>query len=126
MLRSGVGMLEAWWLVAICTQVKHARFPIFGNFYLYVPEFLYICIRLKLHFDMKKEVKNLIQDAKNVLDTNDKVSAPKVLQKLVDALQEEPDPNKKWWVIVLKVLAYLIGLLLAGVGTANAATLLIH
>lgn len=75
---------------------------------------------------MKKEVKNLIQDAKNVLDTNDRVSAPKVLQNLVDALQEEPDPNKKWWVIVLKVLAYLIGLLLAGVGTANAATLLIH
>lgn len=93
---------------------------------MYVPEFLYICIQLKLHFDMKKEVKNLIQDARNVLDTNDSVSAPKVLQKLVDALQEEPDPNKKWWVIVLKVLAYLIGLLLAGVGTANAATLLIH
>lgn len=27
-----------------------------------------------------------------------------------------------WWVIVLKVVAYLIGLLLAGVGTADAAT----
>lgn len=29
-----------------------------------------------------------------------------------------------WWVIVLKTLAYLIGLLLAGIGTANAATML--
>ena len=28
-----------------------------------------------------------------------------------------------WWVIALKTLAYLIGLLLAGIGTANAATL---
>ena len=29
-----------------------------------------------------------------------------------------------WWVIVLKVLAYLIGLLLAGLGTVDAATLM--
>ena len=29
-----------------------------------------------------------------------------------------------WWIIALKTLAYLIGLLLAGVGTANAATML--
>ena len=31
--------------------------------------------------------------------------------------------NDPWWVIVLKVLAYLIGLLLAGIGTVDAATL---
>lgn len=73
---------------------------------------------------MKKEVKNLIQDAQNVLSTNDKIAAPKILQKLVDALEEEPDPSKKWWVIALKVLAYLIGLLLAGMGTAQAANLI--
>ena len=29
--------------------------------------------------------------------------------------------NDPWWVIVLKVLAYLIGLLLAGVGTISCA-----
>lgn len=29
-----------------------------------------------------------------------------------------------WWVILLKVLAYLIGLLLAGIGTAEAATMM--
>lgn len=29
-----------------------------------------------------------------------------------------------WWVIVLKTIVYLIGLLLAGIGTAEAATML--
>lgn len=32
--------------------------------------------------------------------------------------------NDPWWVIALKVLAYLIGLLLAGIGTAEAATMM--
>lgn len=32
------------------------------------------------------------------------------------------EPKDPWWVIVLKTLAYLIGLLLAGIGTVNAAT----
>lgn len=33
--------------------------------------------------------------------------------------------GEPWWVIVLKVLAYAIGLLLAGVGTTTACTMLI-
>lgn len=32
--------------------------------------------------------------------------------------------GEPWWVIVLKVLAYAIGLLLAGVGTTTACTML--
>ena len=36
-------------------------------------------------------------------------------------------PNIKqgdpWWVIVLKVIVYAIGLILAGIGTASAATM---
>lgn len=32
--------------------------------------------------------------------------------------------NDPWWVIALKVVAYLIGLLLAGAGTTQAATLM--
>ncbi len=32
--------------------------------------------------------------------------------------------NDPWWVIALKVLTYLIGLLLAGIGTVDAATLM--
>lgn len=34
------------------------------------------------------------------------------------------DSKDPWWVIVLKVIAYLIGLLLAGIGTMDAATLM--
>lgn len=51
--------------------------------------------------------------------------------KLTKAQIEElaQNPNSKvtvddpWWVIVLKVIAYAIGLLLAGVGTVQAATM---
>lgn len=32
--------------------------------------------------------------------------------------------GEPWWVILLKVLAYAIGLLLAGVGTTTACTIL--
>ena len=41
-------------------------------------------------------------------------------EKVRQAKIEVSDP---WWVIALKVLAYLIGLLLAGVGTSQAATM---
>lgn len=34
------------------------------------------------------------------------------------------NPKEPWWVIALKVLGYLIGLLLAGIGTVDAATLM--
>lgn len=37
------------------------------------------------------------------------------------------NPTSPWWVVALKVLAYAIGLILAGVGTSvSAATLFIH
>lgn len=75
---------------------------------------------------MKKVTKQLVKDAQNVLDTQDRVGAVSVLERLVLALSEDEDPPKKWWVIVLKTLAYLIGLLLAGIGTAEAATLVMH
>lgn len=37
---------------------------------------------------------------------------------MTEVMQTKKDP---WWVIVLKGAAYIIGLLLAGVGTAKAA-----
>lgn len=44
----------------------------------------------------------------------------------IEKLSENPDSKVEvgdpWWVIVLKVIAYLAGLLLAGYGTAQAAT----
>lgn len=36
---------------------------------------------------------------------------------------DKPTP---WWVVVLKVVAYAIGLILAGYGTSAAATTLLH
>ena len=39
----------------------------------------------------------------------------------LEALESESKPATPWWVIVLKTLAYLIGLLLAGYGTSAAA-----
>ena len=75
---------------------------------------------------MKKVTKQLIKDAQNVLDSQDRVGAVSVLERLVLALSEDEDPPKKWWVILLKTLAYLIGLLLAGIGTAEAATIVMH
>lgn len=51
----------------------------------------------------------------------------KLTKDQIEFLAQNPDAkvtvNDPWWVIVLKVTAYLIGLLLAGVGTAQAASL---
>lgn len=50
----------------------------------------------------------------------------KLTKSQIEMLAKNPEThvevNDPWWVIVLKVVAYLIGLLLAGVGTAEAAT----
>lgn len=49
-------------------------------------------------------------------------SIPEVqIESLVDSISDE-NPNTPWWVIVLKVVAYAIGIILAGYGTASAAT----
>lgn len=51
----------------------------------------------------------------------------KLTKSQVEELAKNPDSkvevNDPWWVIVLKVLVYVAGLLLAGYGTANAATM---
>ena len=50
------------------------------------------------------------------------------LQRIVnnpdEAQKAKVNIDDPWWVIALKVAAYLIGLLLAGIGTAQAATTL--
>lgn len=48
------------------------------------------------------------------------------LKALLDDLNRISSTSSPWWVVVLKVLAYAIGLILAGVGTANASTLFIN
>lgn len=58
-----------------------------------------------------------------------KVKLPKLSDDEIRRLAQNPDAkvdvSDPWWVIALKVAAYLIGLILAGVGTAQAATILI-
>lgn len=73
---------------------------------------------------MNKKQKQLVLRA---LQKNEALSSKfssNELASVVDDIAEEV-PAEKWWVIVLKVLAYLIGLLLAGVGTAEAANTLL-
>lgn len=49
----------------------------------------------------------------------------KLSQKEINQLAQDPNAkvevNDPWFIIVLKVVAYLAGLLLAGYGTAEAA-----
>ena len=51
----------------------------------------------------------------------------KLSKAQIEELAKNPDSkvtvDDPWWVIVLKVVAYAIGLLLAGMGTASAATM---
>lgn len=67
--------------------------------------------------------KKLAQQARTILDDPNATQADyaRILTSLVDGVKTaEP-----WWVIVLKTLAYLIGLLLAGIGTSAAAQTLL-
>ena len=51
----------------------------------------------------------------------------KLSKAQIEELAKNPESkvtvDDPWWVIVLKVIAYAIGLLLAGMGTASAATM---
>ena len=56
----------------------------------------------------------------------------KLSKKQIESILADPDKaqeagvksNDPWWVIVLKVLAYLIGLLLGGAATTSCASAL--
>lgn len=58
-----------------------------------------------------------------------KVKLPKMSEEEIRKIAENPDTQVKitdpWWIIVLKVVAYVIGLILAGAGTAAAANVII-
>ena len=68
---------------------------------------------------MKKNLKNAISKARGAMNagTIDEDELREALEELETASKEATP----WWVIVLKTLAYLIGLLLAGYGTTAAA-----
>ena len=52
----------------------------------------------------------------------------KLTKEEIERISKNPETkveiNDPWWVIVLKVIAYLCGLLLAGIGTTHAATMM--
>lgn len=71
---------------------------------------------------MKKEVKNLIQQANYLLDNSSEAKTDDLkgmLSKITSTLENEK--STPWWVVLLKVIAYAIGLILAGYGTTAAA-----
>lgn len=57
----------------------------------------------------------------SIMTPEERKNALNQINKAIDKVDGSP-----WWVIVLKVLAYAIGLLLAGYGTTAAAQTLIH
>lgn len=71
---------------------------------------------------MKKEVKSLIKKANTLLDSPSEAKSEDLkvtLSEIINVLDKED--KSPWWVIVLKILAYAIGLILAGYGTTAAA-----
>jgi hypothetical protein len=71
---------------------------------------------------MKKEVKNLIQQADSLLANSSEAKTDDLkgmLSKITSTLENEK--STPWWVVLLKVIAYAIGLILAGYGTTAAA-----
>lgn len=74
----------------------------------------------QLHQIMSQKQK-ILQSVKSNLTT--KTTLPQSqIEKIVDQVAEE-NPGTPWWVIALKVIAYAIGIILAGYGTASAATM---
>lgn len=69
----------------------------------------------------KKEIKVSVERAKAIIDDNVPCTQAE-LADVIDALQEATKSCPSWLVIVLKVLAYALGLILAGVGTAATAS----
>lgn len=68
---------------------------------------------------MKNDIKTTVANARAALVNNS--VEPEKLENILDELLEYSKKATPWWVIVLKTLAYLIGLLLAGYGTSAAA-----
>ncbi len=69
---------------------------------------------------MSKKQK-ILQSVKSQLLVQTSIPETKI-DSIVDKVSDE-NPDTPWWVVVLKVIAYAIGIILAGYGTASAATL---
>lgn len=72
---------------------------------------------------MKESIKIAVSEAQRVLREQHVTGAE--AQSIIDGLTAASKEASPWWVIVLKTLAYLIGLVLAGYGTSAAAQTLL-
>ena len=73
---------------------------------------------------MKKD-KSLLEKAVKLADPNTiatEAERNELLNQLQKAIAEDDSP--KWWITLLKIIAYAIGLILAGYGTTTAALVL--
>lgn len=71
----------------------------------------------------KRAFNSLMERVQATLSGNSIEDKEKLLAE-VNGIIESGEPTK-WWVILLKVIAYAIGLILAGVGTSAACTMLL-
>lgn len=69
---------------------------------------------------MRATIKSLLERAIRAADEKTIMSPAERAETLKD-LRSAIDEQPKWWIVLLKVLAYAIGLLLAGYGTTACA-----
>lgn len=70
-----------------------------------------------------KKINSAIAQAEAVLQ-GENVS-PETVQRVASLLTAVSKGADPWWIVALKTLAYLIGLILAGMGTPAAACILV-
>lgn len=73
--------------------------------------------------EQKKDKRLSLKDAKNAIINGD--FDPETILKVIDTLEPVAKPITPWWVILLKVIAYAIGLIVAGYSTTAAAMTLL-
>lgn len=73
---------------------------------------------------MKRD-KSLLEKAVKLADPNT-IATDSERNELLNQLQKAiaEDDSPKWWVTLLKIIAYAIGLILAGYGTTTVAAVL--
>lgn len=69
---------------------------------------------------MNATLRQLLRRALRAADSTSIMTTAEREQTLKD-IQEAVEDTPKWWVVLLKVLAYAIGLILAGYGTTAVA-----
>ena len=68
---------------------------------------------------MKENTQRIIKDANKLIENP--AASRAELKTVLAALTAQIKVETPWWVILLKTIAYAIGLILAGLGTGTAA-----